>query len=311
MIAGRRSFLAGLVASPLGGTPSRARQPREQPPRVAITIDDFDLSDATMIEGEARDLRIRKVLARHGVKAAGFVAGKHVDDPRGRRVLQAWSDAGHLLGNHSYAHRRFVDQSPQVLMEDILRCETLLAGYEGFVRLFRFPYLAEGETVDARDVMRGLLRRNGYRNGHVTIDTSDWFIDGRLRARLRSDPEVDIGPFRRFYLDHVWERATYYDRLARRVFRRPIPHTLLLHHRLTTALFLDDLLTLFAARGWRVANAGDVFATADFALEPDSLPAGQSLVWAAAKASGRFESELRFPGEDGRYEEARADKMHL
>lgn len=308
MTASRRSFLAAFAGLPLLTAGVLRRDDR---PGVAITIDDFDLSDATLLDGKTRDRRIRDSLRRHRLKAAGFVTGKHVADRRGAHVLRGWSDDGHLLGNHSYSHDRFSGDDPKGFMADILRCEAILEGRRGFVKLFRFPYLAEGRTAAGRDRMRVLLGQHGYRNGHVTIDTSDWFIDGRLRAKLRSDPGADIAPYRRFYLDHIWDRATYYDRLAQRVFGHSIQHTLLLHHRLTTALFLDDLLQLFGTRGWRLVDAADAFASPVFALEPNNLPTGQSLVWAAAKASGKFERELRFPGEDGTYEEPRMNALGL
>lgn len=307
----RRSFLAGLVGLPLAASCVSAPELRPNNPSLAITIDDFDLSDSTLLDGETRDFRIRGALRSHGLKAAGFVAGKYVTDDRARRVLQRWSDDGHWLGNHSFSHSKFTGADPDGLMLDILRCEAILKGYSGFRKLFRFPYLAEGQTVTGRDRMRALLSQHGYRNGYVTIDTSDWFIDNRLRARLKSDPQIDIAPFRRFYLDHLWDRANYYDGLARRVFGHSLQHTLLLHHRLTTALFLEETLDMFRARGWGLVDAGTAFQSPEFALQPKSLPAGQSLVWAAAKATGRFDRELRYPGEDGAYEEPKMAALGL
>jgi beta-lactamase class D len=99
-------------------------------------------------------------------------------------------------------------------MADILKCEPLLSNYSGFRKLFRFPYLAEGKTREGRDRMRALLKQHGYANAHVTIDTSDWYIDNRLKARLKADPSAQIAAYKRFYLDHIWERANFYDGLA-------------------------------------------------------------------------------------------------
>ena len=53
------------------------------------------------------------------------------------------------------------------------RVEPVLTRHHTSARLFRFPHLAEGRTAEARDGMRALLAEHGYRNGHVTIDTSD------------------------------------------------------------------------------------------------------------------------------------------
>ena len=71
------------------------------------------------------------------------------------------------------------------------------------------------------------------------------------------------------------------------------------------------MLSVFNERGWRLVDAEAVFATPVFQLEPNALPAGQSLIWSAAKSDGRFEKVLRFPGEDGDYEAARMDALGL
>jgi peptidoglycan/xylan/chitin deacetylase (PgdA/CDA1 family) len=308
----RRSVLAGLAAFGLtaGCAPQKLGLDASTP-GIAVTIDDFDLSDTVLLSGEDRDTAIRAALRRHRVKAGGFVAGKYVNDTVSPRVLARWSEDGHIIGNHSFSHEYFDGQSPDALMADISKCEPLLSGYSGYRKLFRFPYLAEGKTVEGRDAMRALLKQHGYRNAHVTIDTSDWYIDNRLKARLKANAQSSVDPYRRFYLDHIWDRATFYDGLAKSLFGHSIDHTILLHHRLTTGLFLDDMLSMFSERGWRLVDAEMAFASPVFALEPNALPAGQSLVWAAAKADGHFEKLLRYPGEDGDYEAPKMDALAL
>ena len=279
--------------------------------RLSVTVDDFDLLDTPLLTGIERDRRIRATLFRHRIKAAGFVAGKYVRAPVSDGVLGNWSSEGHIIGNHSFSHSYYGTDDPDAYVADILKCEALLSNYSGFRKLFRYPFLSEGRTAEARDALRQRLHAAGYRIGHVTIDTSDWAIDGRLRKRLAQDPKADLAPYRQFYLDHIWDRANFYDGLARKLFRQPIGHTLLLHHRLTTALFLDDLLQMFRGRGWRLIDAKDAFAGPIFALEPKSLPSGQSLVWAVAKERGGYDSILRYPGEDEKYEAPKMDALGL
>ena len=283
----------------------------EGTPGIAITVDDFNLADTPLMSGLERDAAIRAALRRHGVKAAGFVAGKYVDTERSPKVLSAWSEDGHILGNHTFSHSYYGGRDPLGEMADILRCEPLLTPYPGFRKLFRYPFLAEGNTAEGRDRLRALLKGCGYRNGPVTIDTSDWYVDQRLTARLQTDPETPLAPYRAYWLDHVWDRATYYDGLARAVLGRSIDHTILLHHRLTTALFLDDGLAMFRERGWRLTDAATAFRQPEMQVSYATLPAGQSLMWAAAKASGRFEGKLRYPGEDDTYEKPRMDALGL
>ncbi len=308
----RRSLLASFAALGLTAAHSPLRSARgARAPGIAVTIDDFDLTNTALLTGADRDAAIRAALKRHNVKAAGFVAGKYVDDNLSQRVLSAWSDDGHIIGNHSFSHRYFSGMNPDELMADIMKCEPLLSGYPAFRKLFRFPYLAEGKTAEGRDRMRALLKQHEYANAHVTIDTSDWYIDNRLKARLKADPTVRIAPYRRFYLDHIWDRATFYDGLAQSLFGCSIDHTILLHHRLTTGLFLDDMLSMFKKRGWRLIDAKAAFASPVFAMDPEVLPAGQSLVWSLANADGRFEKLLRYPGEDGDYEAPKMEAAGL
>jgi len=305
----RRSLLAAGVATAIS---SRSFAAAPSPgPGIAITIDDFSLADTPLLTGDGRDAAIRMALSRHRVKAAGFVAGKYVDAERSPRVLAAWSDEGHILGNHSFSHAYYGGKDPAGMMADILKCEPLLTPYAGFRRLFRYPYLAEGGTAEGRDALRALLRQHDYKIAPVTIDTSDWYVDSRLTARLAVDPHADIAPYRQYWLNHIWDRAAYYDGLARDVLGHSFDHTILLHHRLATGLFLGDALTMFRDRGWRLVDAETALATPDLSRGYDTLPSGQSLVWAAAKASGRYDKTLRYPGEDDTYEKPRMDALGL
>ena len=111
-----------------------------------------------------------------------------MDDETGRRLVRTWSDAGHLIGNHSYSHLSYNDSdvSFDQFSGDLLRGEAVISGLPGFQKLFRFPFLKEGDTAAKRDQMRAFLAKHGYRNGQVTIDASDWYYDQRLRERLRT-----------------------------------------------------------------------------------------------------------------------------
>ena len=114
-----------------------------------------------------------------------------------------------------------------------------------------------------------------------------------------------------YYLQHVWDRAQYYDSLSQKVLGRSVKHTLLIHHTQLNALFLNDLIVMFRSKGWRIISAREAFQDPVFQMEPDIVPAGESIVWSLAKATGRFDSLLRYPGEDDVYEKPKMDKLGL
>ena len=68
---------------------------------------------------------------------------------------------------------------------------------------------------------------------------------------------------------------------------------------------------MFESKGWTLIDAEDAFKDPVFGKRPQSLPSGQSLIWALAKESGRHEDELRYPGEDEIYEKPKMDALGL
>jgi len=296
-----RRMAIGMCAAPLI---AQAR------PRVAITMDDVRWQG---IPEERRAAAEERLLGHlQGTRAFLFAAGQHVDNAHGAEVLARWSAAGHRIGNHTYSHRALLGKiAPEEFEQDVLRNEAALRRYSGFRKWFRFPALKEGATRDVRDRLRRFLARHGYRNGAVTIDASDWYYDQRLVSRLAADRSFDVQRYRQPYLDHIWDRAQFYDRLSRDVLGRSVAHTLLVHYNLLNALFLGDLLAMFQAKGWGIIGAEEAFADPVFERQPDTAPAGESLIWALAKETGRFESRLRYPGEDDGYEKPILDRLGL
>jgi peptidoglycan/xylan/chitin deacetylase (PgdA/CDA1 family) len=313
----RRAFIksVGLGVAALGLSTSAPYFPdvaaSAASPQVAITLDDFNWFDVPRMSAEERNRALLEALRNHGVKAAMFVCGKFVDNATGQKFLSAWDKDGHLIGNHSYSHLYYHDVSFERFSQDMLRGEGVIKAQPRFTKFFRFPYLKEGDTAQKRDRMRSFLKEHGYRNGHVTIDASDWYVDQRLRARLSKMPDADVTPYRDYYLNHIWERAVYYDDLAQKVTGRSVKHTLLLHHNVLNGLFLGDLMSMFEKRGWKLINAEEAYTDALFSSAPNILPAGESLIWALAKEQGKFEKLLRYPGEDGDYEKANMDRLNL
>jgi peptidoglycan/xylan/chitin deacetylase (PgdA/CDA1 family) len=301
----RRSFLlAGASLAVACKTSQGAQAPTANERRVAITMDDPNTEDTPRYGVEERNRRILEQLAARRVQVMVFVCGKRIDSPRGADLLSAFNGAGHLLANHSYSHRNYNDpaHTSLVLAPDIAQCEALIAHHSGFRRRFRFPLLKEGETREKRDALRDVLRVRGYANGHVSIDASDWAYDKRLVQRLKATPDLDLSAFRAAYLAHMLDRAHYYDRLASALTGRSIAHTLLLHHNLLNALFLGDLLDALARDGFRIVAPDQAFADPVFAMQPETIPAGESLVWALAHDDARLRAGLRYPGEDDTYE---------
>jgi peptidoglycan/xylan/chitin deacetylase (PgdA/CDA1 family) len=310
----RRTFIQTAIAGAVIA-PSFSRKMFAQDPQrcVAITLDDPNTYEKPILSTQERNDRILATLKANHLRIALFVCGKRVDDENGKMLLRKWDNAGHMICNHSYSHIYYNSKklSFETYADDFRKGEGIIKGYENFTKLYRYPYLKEGDTVEKRDAMRELLASIGYRSGEVTIDASDWYIDDRMTARLKIDPKADTRPYLNYYLSHIMDRAEYYDKLSQDVLGRSIKHTVLLHHTLLNALYLGDLISEFKRRGWKVISADEAFTDPVFDRKPNTIPAGESLLWALAKESGRYDGKLRYPGEDDSYEKDAMDKAGL
>lgn len=310
----RRTFTKSVAATAaaigFGGVPALACKVIKY---FSITMDDFYWRNPVKQTAQERNQSILDTLNKHSVKAAAFVVGRNIEDQEGKDLIAAWDKAGHWIANHTYSHREFnaPESDVKTYSADVLRAEALLKQFPRFRKYLRFPMLKEGDTAEKRDGMRTFMSENGYRNGHVTVDNSDWAIDQRLTARLKKDPNANLKPYRDFYLEHMWARAEYYDSLAYRVKGRYVKHTILTHFNLLNGLFLDDVIRMFKGKGWQPIDVEEAFSDSVFTAKPQVVPAGESIIWSLAKEKGTIAKTLRYPAEDSQYENKRMNRLGL
>ena len=70
-----------------------------------------------------------------------------------------------------------------------------------------------------------------------------------------------------------------------------------------------DLIKMFTEKGWKITPATETYNDEIYSKEPNNVPAGESLIWALAKESGKFDKVLRYPAEDSAYEKQKLDQL--
>ena len=282
-------------------------------PTISFTFDDGTTTDMPGYPFEVWNKMILDHLDDAGIKAIFFVKGSNKMDAKGQYLLKSWNDRGQKIANHTFSHPNYNNKTEtfEMFSNELLRNDSIINKLDNYIRLFRFPYLNEGNTREKTDQFRAFMKEQGYRNGSVTIDASDWYVNGRLLTHLNQNPKADIDGYRAFYLEHLYSRTTFYENLSVQLTGRHIHHVMLLHHNLTSALFLGDLIKMFREKGWKIVDAEEAYKDEIYKSEPKYIPAGQSLIWALAKDTGKYDSILRFPGEDGDYEKAKMDSLGL
>ena len=284
-------------------------------PMVSFTFDDGITRNIVGYQFEDWNNRILSTLKKEGLTSVFFVTGSNKLDKKGNYLLDSWSKEGHLIANHTYTHPNYNNEKISVhdFEKELLETDKIISAYDTYTKLFRFPYLKEGNTEEKITGFRAVLNKHGYKNGHVTIDASDWYINSELIKSIKREGKENskIDKYKAYYLQHILERANFYEDLSFQLTNRHIHHTLLLHHNLTSALFLSDLIHRFKEEGWDVVNANQAFQDEFFNTVPTTNPAGESLVWSLAKETGKYESILRYPAEDSRYEIPKMEKIGL
>ena len=120
----------------------------------------------------------------------------------------------------------------------MLKDESLLKAWPNYRKFFRFPMLKEGKTAQ-REMRCGNFSLNtdtatgtsrSMRPTGITISV--------CAQRLAAEPGFDVARYREPYLNHLWDRAKYYNDLSLKVLGRSVPHTILVHYNLINALFL-------------------------------------------------------------------------
>mgnify|MGYP006360739715 FL=1 len=141
--------------------------------RIAVTIDDLPWQRMATTSPEAlrtRHAALLEQLRLGGVPVIGFVNEDKleidgVEQPERVAMLEAWLDAGHTLGNHTYGHVDVHAVGIPAFEDAILRGERMLrpmlAKRGQTPEWFRHPYLRAGRSTEDKAAITAFLAAHG------------------------------------------------------------------------------------------------------------------------------------------------------
>lgn len=268
--------VTAVLAYPAGA--GQGGEPPLSGMRVAVTVDDLPANGA-LLPGTSRAAIARGVsaaLLRNRVpRAFAFANGQDIAaDPGLREVLREWAAAGYPVANHGFSHADLNALTADAYVADIEKMDRLLestlpAAPRAERRVYRYPFLNEGDTLAKRNAVRQYLFSEGYRIAQVTVDYYDWAWNAAYhRCRVQQD-----GPAIEWLTAHVVESATGSMRAAKamaaRLFGRDIPHVLLVHVGAFDAVTLDAVLQNLRRQGVTFVPLDEALADPAYALNPD------------------------------------------
>lgn len=275
---------AVLVVLTGGSRTAFAQAPTLAPPAappqrpLLITVDDLPVAGPHRDPEERRQITagLLAVLQKHHVPAVAFVIASNVETKDDEAILEAWLQAGHELGSHSWSHPSYSALETFAYIADVerarVRLTELLAPRGRTLRFFRFPYLREGDTEDKLDAMRAYLAKSGQRNVPVTIDDQDWSFEAPWGAARRAGDPAVLALVGEDYQASLRLAVRHNEENSDELFGRPVPQVLLLHANEVGAAQWDRLFTWLESTGHRFAEADEVLA--DPALREEHRFAG-------------------------------------
>lgn len=250
----------------------------QQPTReIAITLDDVPLVGYyTYPDDWQRHQAVDSMtaaLARHDAPFTVFAIGQDVATPQGAALLDRWLAAGARLGNHTFTHRNMGELPVAEGVADIERAGDLLrpiADAHGLpLRFFRFPFLAEGVTLEQKQAYARALDRLGLYNARVTVSNDDWAYNERYRQAELEERWEDRYEIGQAYVAHILESVRYWDAVGRELTGRNVRHVLLLHANRVNRDYLGTILDSLAADGYAFVGLERAYADPVYDLADD------------------------------------------
>jgi peptidoglycan/xylan/chitin deacetylase (PgdA/CDA1 family) len=261
------------------------------PIEVAVTVDDLPTHGPSFpgIDRGAIAERLIAAFRAHGLPPVyGFVNGKQVDDdPASESILRRWIESGNVLGNHSWSHPSLNRKALADYLADIDKGEAILQKLAPTAdwKVFRYPFLYEGDTIEKREGVRRHLADKGYVIAEVTIDADDWAYNppfGRCTERGDTDALAEL---RRSFVEGHVEELHRVRELTRSLVQREVRHVLLLHIGAADADAIDALLTAYEREGVRWIDLRTALADPFYTIDPGRpYPYGAAFPYLIAKA---------------------------
>ncbi len=253
---------------------------------IALTFDDCPRKSGPIFKPMERAKKLVATLKKEGITAA-FFCNSPSRDVKGSERLQFFASHGHIIANHSANHPDLNKASVDQFIMNIDQADAELKSFSNFRKWFRFPYLHEGKTAQDVESVRSHLKKIGYLNGYVTIDSQDWYVDDLLREKILLKKRFNKNRLCQSYSRIISDDAQFFDNMSIGALGRSPKHVILMHETDLNALCLGHLVKELRKGNWSIISPDIAYQDPIAFTEPSaSTQLSQGRVFALAKEAG-------------------------
>lgn len=247
---------------------------------ISLSFDDAPMASSALYSGTERTRKINQVLKKHDIQTIFYVNTSKLGLDQGKERINEYSEHGHLIANHTDTHLRLTTNA-SAFIDEIQKADQAIQEFKTYTKMFRFPYLFEGDDIKNRDAVRNHLKSMGYTNGYVTVDNYDYFINDLVQNAINEGRTVDLSKACEMLTDILVDGVQYYESVAKAQIG-DVKHVLLMHENDIEAHCLDKLIVRIKKEGWNIVSPLDSYKDPLLSEEPDTLYLSQGRIAAIA-----------------------------
>ncbi len=236
--------------------------------RIAFTMDDLPVyPHLALPEGYTPASVADRIIAgldRHKVEGVyAFANSWPLDvDPQTEKIFDAWTSAGHPVGNHTHSHPLLNDVSGDAFIADITIADDLLKPWldRAPQKLFRHPLNLWGDTEAKRSAVNAHIARLGYTPADVTSVFFEWEWDRAWRWLLQTGKAAEAEALKSEFVDFCIAQLAYNQQCCREVFGHDVTGIALGHFVAFLAEVIDPLMDRLRREGVEIVPLAEALA---------------------------------------------------
>lgn len=167
---------------------------------------------------------------------------------RNKEVLEQWIKSEYAtIGNHTYSHSRYSEVGFENFVKDIEQGEKHTKQYASKnnkdLKYFRFPFNDMGKDSAQHVQIREYLKSKNYIIAPFTVESSDWMFDTVYQYYLSEGDTVKAKAIGQQYVDKTIELVTFYEIMAKAIYKRSVKHIYLCHDNAINADYLVEIIS--------------------------------------------------------------------